>query len=483
MPTLKLFSFLALSFLGLPLSTLVAKDRPLKAKPSPPNIVFLLSDDVNFDTWGTYGSKDCQTPNIDQLAKDGVKFNRAFAAVAMCAPFRQELYSGRSPWRTGTLANHSRSKANTKSLPHYLKPLGYRVTLLGKSHVGPNKCYPFEHINHGDKRKDHNPFYLKKATEIMDESQKNRKPFCLFVTSNDGHGPFTTGDPSAYKADYLTVPPYWLDTPALRRNLVKYYAEITNFDHLVGQMRSALEKRGLWDNTLFIVCSEQGSSLPFAKWTCYRNGLKSGLVAHGKGLTSPGTVIDELVSIADIAPTLVDIAGGNYKKNDFDGKSFLSLLSGDSQALQKYVFGAFTNCNMLGSQKRIFPIRSIRSKTHSLVYNPNFNHLTSNITLDDALAILKEKTPPNNHGVATSWVEQAKKDSKSQPLVHKLHHRPEYELYDLINDPHELVNLIDHPEQQRNANELKVALHHKLKALGDHNPIQTERSLVKNNHQ
>ena len=107
-----------------------------------PNVVFILADDMSRDTWGAYGGKECKTPNIDRLAKQGTRFERAYCSVAMCAPFRQELYSGRSPWRTGTLPNHSKSVAGTKSVVHYLKPLGYRVALLGKSHVGPNECYP-----------------------------------------------------------------------------------------------------------------------------------------------------------------------------------------------------------------------------------------------------------------------------------------------------------------------------------------------------
>ena len=110
------------------------------------NVVFILADDMGRDTWGVYGSKDCKTPNIDRLAKGGTRFERAYCTVAMCAPFRQELYSGRSPWRTGTLPNHSKSAPGTQSIPHYLKPLGYRVALLGKSHVGPKECYPFERL-------------------------------------------------------------------------------------------------------------------------------------------------------------------------------------------------------------------------------------------------------------------------------------------------------------------------------------------------
>ena len=110
-----------------------------------PNIVMLIGDDIDRDTLGPWGG-EAITPYLDQLAAEGVKFNRCYATVAMCAPFRQELYSGRTPWRTGAMPNHSQSSNDTKSLPHYLKPLGYRVALLGKGHVGPQEAYPFEKL-------------------------------------------------------------------------------------------------------------------------------------------------------------------------------------------------------------------------------------------------------------------------------------------------------------------------------------------------
>jgi N-sulfoglucosamine sulfohydrolase len=442
-----------------------------------PNIVFLLADDMNRDTWGIYGSKDCQTPNIDRLARDGMRFERAYCSVAMCAPFRQELYSGRSPWRTGTLPNHSKSKAGTRSIVHYLKPLGYRVALVGKSHVGPRASYPFEHFNDSGKTKDQNSFYLQKTCSIIDECTQAEKPFCIFIASHDGHSPYTTGDRSAYDADTLTILPYWLDTPVLRAELVKYYAEITNFDKLVGQMRDALVSRGLWDNTIFVVCSEQGTGFPFAKWTCFDNGLHTGLVWHWSGVTGAGSVAQELVSIADITPTLVEAAGGVLKSEDCDGKSFLKTLRGEKQVLHQNVFGAFSNCNIIGNRERIYPIRVIRNKTFSLIYNPNHASQTSNLTIDDALAMLKDPSQQSK-GVAASWVALSRNDAAAKPLVRKLHHRPEYELYKLDTDPYELRNEIDNPDDKAVAEALRAALFEKLAALGDSDPIATEKALV-----
>ena len=445
-----------------------------------PNVVFILADDMSRDTWGAYGGKECKTPNIDRLAKDGARFDRAYCTVAMCAPFRQELYSGRSPWRTGTLPNHSKSVAGTKSVVHYLKPLGYRVALLGKSHVGPNECYPFERLGDVSKKVDANPETLTKARAFLDDCKKSDNPFCLFIGSHDSHAPFTTGDTSAYDAKKLTVPPYWVDTPQLREEMVKYYAEITNFDNLVGMMRKELEKRKLWDNTIFMVCSEQGTQLPFAKWTCYDNGLRTGFVMRWAGVTRPGSAVKDLVSTADVTPTLVEAAGGTLEPGACDGMSFLPLLRGkELEQPRKYVFGAFTNCRIIDNRERVYPIRSVRDRQFSLIYNPNHESITSNVSLSQALKMIQEENAGSKSlNLAASWVPRAKKDNRAKALVHKLHHRPEYELYDLSKDPFELENKADDPSHKKTLARLKKALHAKLTKLGDPDPIATEKSLV-----
>ena len=115
--------------------------------------------------------------------------------------------------------------------------------------------------------------------------------------------------PSETEMPTLKVPPYLVDCPETRTELTKYYAEITNFDVLVGMIRGSLEKKGLWEKTIFVVCSEQGVQFPFAKWTCYDNGLHTGMVMSWPGVIEAGSQADALVSMADIAPTFVDAAG------------------------------------------------------------------------------------------------------------------------------------------------------------------------------
>ena len=111
------------------------------------------------------------------------------------------------------------------------------------------------------KQEDANPEILKRSSQFFDDCQKQDEPFCLFIASHDSHAPFTTGDQSAYDANKLTVPPYWVDTPELRNEMVKYYAEVTNFDSLVGIVRAELEKRNLWDCLLYTSPSPRDATL------------------------------------------------------------------------------------------------------------------------------------------------------------------------------------------------------------------------------
>jgi N-sulfoglucosamine sulfohydrolase len=172
--------------------------------------------------------------------------------------------------------------------------------------------------------------------------------------------------------------------------------------------------------------------------------------------------------------------GGNFEEGDCDGKNIASLIRGNDDPVHQYVCGAFTNCRIMGNRDRIFPIRSIRDKRYSLIFNPNFkDEITSNITLSRALEILKsDQKKKANLDPVSSWVTKANLTTGEKKLVHKLHHRPEYELYDLLNDPFELVNLIGDPKFKKVNDRLKQALRKKLEELGDADPIKTERKLL-----
>ena len=124
-------------------TTLVFLQESLRAAP---NVVMIIADDQTWTDAGCYGNQIVKTPNIDLLASEGLRFDRAFTATAMCAPTRQQLYTGIFPVRNGAFPNHSKVKAGTKSLVHYYQEAGYSVGLCGKRHFGPPESFPFETV-------------------------------------------------------------------------------------------------------------------------------------------------------------------------------------------------------------------------------------------------------------------------------------------------------------------------------------------------
>ena len=115
-------------------------------KKQPPHLVLFLADDHGVEDAGCYGNPDVRTPHIDQLAREGLRFERAYCASPSCTPSRSALYTGLMPARNGAHPNHTPVHAGTQSLAHYLAPLGYRVVLFGKNHVSPRSAFPFEHV-------------------------------------------------------------------------------------------------------------------------------------------------------------------------------------------------------------------------------------------------------------------------------------------------------------------------------------------------
>ncbi len=127
------------------------------------------------------------------------------------------------------------------------------------------------------------------------------EPYCLVVASRNPHLPYTKGPQDMYDPDKVTIPPYLIDTPETRKRLAAYYAEITALDAELGQCLQIIS-----DNTLVVFSTEQGSAFPYGgKWTCYENGLHTGLIMRWPGKIEAGSSCDALVQYVDILPTLL----------------------------------------------------------------------------------------------------------------------------------------------------------------------------------
>ena len=410
-----------------------------------PNLVFIIADDCTFRDVGCYGGQ-AKTPNIDKLATEGMRFTRCFQAAPMCSPTRHNIYTGIYPVKSGAWPNHTRTYSHVKSVVHQLKPLGYRVTQTGKTHVGPREVMAFENFG-GGKNPD-----MKYVDKLFGENADGGKPFCLFACSNEPHSPWDKGDASVYPPEKVKLPPYLVDTPVMRETFSRYLAEITYYDDQVGQILNLLDKHGLRKNTLVMVVSEQGNGFPFAKWTCYESGLQSAMVVRWPGKVKPGSVTDAMVEYVDVTPTFVDVGGGQPVA-PMDGRSFLPVLLGETNKHKSHAYGIMTTKGIINGTPA-YAIRSVRDERYKLILNLNHESKFTN-------ACTKSKE-------FKSMVAKAEGgDATAQKLVHAYHHRPAVEFFDLETDPLEMKNLAHLPEHGKRITRLREKLNFWMEDQGD----------------
>ena len=184
--------------------------------------------------------------------------------------------------------------------------------------------------------------------------------------------------------------------------------------------------------------------------------------------------------IADIAPTLLEAAGGDADEWTFDGISQWANWMGGDTDVHRYAFGAFTNCNILDNKTRNYPIRSIRDDRYTLIWSPQYQDITSNVTLTQSLQWIADGESDKYPDVAASWVQQSHKEPNAlnKALVHRLHHRPEWALYDRKSDPHELQNLAESPGHEQTFQTLQKALQKWLERWDDSDPVATENAFI-----
>lgn len=432
-----------------------ADGKDVDSKAARPNLVFIIADDCTFRDLGCYGGQ-ALTPNIDNLAEQGMKFTRCFQAAPMCSPTRHNIYTGLYPVKSGAYPNHTFAKQGTQSIVQYLKPLGYRVALSGKKHIGPQDVFPFEYSV-----KAKNPD-MAQIDQLMAQCGDSGTPFCLFACSNEPHSPWNKGDASKYPADKIDLPPYLVDTPEVRENFSRYLAEITYYDGQVGQILSLIDKHQMRDNTLVMVVSEQGNSFPFAKWTCYSNGLQSGMIVRWPGKVEPGAVTDAMVEYVDVTPTFLEAAGAD-PIDILDGESFVSVLSGNKNQHKEFSYGIMTTRGIINGSDT-YGIRTVRGLKYRLIWN------------------LEHETKFTNACTQASYFQsmvQAAEagDEKAKDLVNKYFYRPEFELFDCEADPLEMNNIAADPQYAKIVGKLKTKLDQWMESQGDHG-VQTERDAI-----
>lgn len=394
---------------------------PAFQKPRRPNILLILTDDHGIEYAGCYGNRAVRTPNVDRLAAESQRATAMFTGTAMCAPSRSMAFTGLYPHRNGAHPNHSQIRPGIRTLPHYLKPAGYRTVLAGKKHIGPEESFPFEYLP------------LEGVDAFL--SNPGEQPFFLAVCTNDPHAPFRKqplGKP--FDPASLPVPPYLVDTPETRAELALYYNSVEWMDRQVGRTLDTLRRHGLEENTVTLYTGDNGAQFPFSKWTLYDAGLRMPFLVRWPGHVKAGSTTDALASFVDLLPSFVEIAGAGAPAG-LDGRSLVPLWEGRRAEHHDMVFGAHTNLGIIDGSD--YPVRMARTRTHKYIRNLKpVNRFENLITKN------RDGVKAESGSYWPGWkARAAAHDAFAADRARLYQERPAEEFYDLRADPHELRNL------------------------------------------
>lgn len=444
----------------------------------PPNIIIVMADDMvwrdcspYYDQPGGHATGDMPgdlTPNMQTLSNQGMRFDTFQSATALCSPFRQQLFTGIYPSRSGALPNHGRVKAGTKSIVHHLEDLGYRVGLMGKRHINPSSSYPFEYLTTASNTDTEDLNNIAAADQFI--TRNDAEPYCLVITSNNPHGPLDSGN---YVADNSTLPVTddILDINQYRTSYNKYLAEVKEFDAEVGYWMEAVQNGPNPNNTIFVCLTEHGANIPSTKYSCYEAGLRSGCIVRWPSQVEANVSTDAIVEAIDVLPTLLDAAGGNQPTGleRLDGLSFLGLLQGETDQHKKYAYGVHTSRGVNGQDNEGYAIRSIRDARYKLIWN-----------LQPHLEMVQKSGVLNYWKAMAEGTQAATPEEQAFAQILSARHwgRPEYQFYDLLNDPFELNDLHAEAEYGAKIALLQTKLERWMASQRDRG-ILTEKSIVK----
>ncbi len=396
-----------------------------------PNILWLSIEDAS-PHLGCYGDPYATTPHVDRLAEEGVLYRNAFTTAGVCAPSRSAIITGMYQTSLGT--HHMRCRAELPEpvhpFPVYLRQAGYYCTNNSKE-----------------------DYQFTTPENTWDESSseahwKNRpergQPFFAVFNYNGCHESGIANDAKyervtegldRHDRDLVSgsLPPYYPDTPVTREDWGRYYDVMTAMDRWVGEHLAALEEAGLADNTIVMFWSDHGVGLPRAKRWLYDSGIRVPLIVRipqsfrQDTQGEPGTETDELVSLMDLGPTVLNLAAQGVPTH-MQGHPFLGI---DLPDPRRYIFGARDRMD-----ERYDIIRAVRDERFKYIRNyepfkPYYQYMNTpekGRTMQEIRRVEAEATA--SEGVAAFLVQT----------------KPAEELYDTVNDPHEMNNLANDSE-------------------------------------
>ena len=412
-----------------------------------PNIIVFIADDVSWDDIGVYGNDQVVTPNIDNLAKNGLIFNNAYLTTSSCSPSRNSILTGRYPHNTGAAELHTEPPLDMTSFPEILKDKGYYTLQAGKFHMGEYAKRGFHEVH------DNKQINGLGGEDYWVEGLKKRpksKPFFMWYASYDAHRIWGENEFSGtHNPDEIVVPDYLVNGSLTRLDLANYYDEITRFDHYIGEVVNELKAQGEYENTYIIVMADNGRPFPHSKTRLNDQGVKTPFIVHHPRSIMSNKKSNSLISAVDIASTILDIAGITPSES-FQGNSFLNIINNPELKFRNYVF-AEHNWHDYESYQRM-----VRNEKYLYIKNsrPQFPQ-------EGPLDAINSPTY-----IDLKDAEKNKTISKVQAEIF-IKPRPSEELYDLSNDPFQYKNLLEEGDIPQDYELLKKILNQWINDTGD----------------
>lgn len=398
-------------------------DSPMETRP---NILWITIEDWSPDL-SCYGTKGIDTPHVDKLASQGVRYTRAFTTSPVCSTSRSAMMTGFHQNYIG--ANQHRT-ANKKPLPHGVKPIPHLLKEAG--YFTALMSYKTD-CNFLPDKKD-------QLFEGKDWNQREKdQPFFARITFSGTHRKWNRDPQRPIKIEDVELPPYYPDTPFTRRDWANGLEQMQIVDRQVGKVLKRLDDEGLADSTLVFFIGDHGRCHIRGKQFLYDGGIRIPMIMRWPGKATVGEVNENMVSSIDICATILEAAGVDAPV-PLHGES---LFREDADQ-RKYIFAARDKMDETHDS-----MRAIHSKDFKLIHNlmPERPWLQFNRYKEGAYPMLALMNVMNMKGELTP--EQAKFMAPN---------KPEFELFDLNNDPHELKNLADDPAHATTKSELMAAL-------------------------
>lgn len=410
-----------------------------------PNVLLIVSED-NGPELGCYGDQYAITPNLNAFAADSIRFKTAYVTQAVCSSSRGTMLTGLYPHQNGQIGLATHRFQMFKAWPttySILKDAGYRTGMIGKLHVNPEHVVDdhidFRSITSSNFAKKNLGDYAKRSSEFINQA---RRPFFLTVNLPDAHWPVQNrveGRPKVLLGpnDVAPMPYVGFDNDRLRGHVQGFYNCMTRMDECVGELLDVLDRSGKADNTLVIYIGDHGAQFARGKVYVTEGGLRIPFMVRWPGKVKKGYASDQMVSTIDILPTIVSAAEAALP-DGLPGFDLAPILGGDETPIREYLFGERNT----DAATLHFPQRAVRDSRYKLIKT-----------------LISDRQDPASHKYlvngasnfrgSPTYQELETASGETQALYLDWLNPPEYQLFDLQNDPSEFSNLADVPAMRK----------------------------------